>query len=114
MPRTSRRSFLEIAGLLGGGVLLRRSLLGEAQAQTADPKFLLLVYFSGGWDQLLALDPRDALLPQYKFALGKALEDAGFTDIYNVTDGFEGPLDDDHRRGTAGGWRHAGLPWEQC
>ena len=45
---------------------------------------------------------------------GNALEEAGFTDIYNVTDGFEGPLDDDHRRGTAGGWRHAGLPWEQC
>ena len=30
MPRTSRRTFLEIAGLVGGGVMLRRSLLGEA------------------------------------------------------------------------------------
>lgn len=72
MPRTSRRTFLEIAGLLGGGVMLRRSLLGEAQAQAADPKFLLLVYFSGGWDQLLALDPRDATQPQYKYLAGKA------------------------------------------
>ncbi len=72
MPRTSRRTFLEIAGLLGGGVLMRRSLLGEAQAQSADPKFLLLVYFSGGWDQLLALDPRDATQTQYKYVAGKA------------------------------------------
>jgi len=72
MPRTSRRSFLEIAGLLGGGVLLRKSILGEAEAQTATPKFLLLVYFSGGWDQLLALDPRDATQDKYKYLAGKA------------------------------------------
>ncbi len=72
MPRTSRRTFLEIAGLLGGGVLLRHSILGEAQAAATDPKFLLLVYFSGGWDQLLALDPRDATQTQYKFVAGKA------------------------------------------
>ena len=52
--------------------MLRKSLLGEAQAQAADPKFLLLVYFSGGWDQLLALDPRNAMLGQYKYNLGKA------------------------------------------
>jgi uncharacterized protein (DUF1501 family) len=72
MPRTSRRTFLEIAGLLGGGVLLRRSVLGEAHAQAADPKFLLMVYFSGGWDQLLALDPRDATQAQYKYVGTKA------------------------------------------
>jgi rhodanese-related sulfurtransferase len=45
---------------------------------------------------------------------GHALEAAGFSDIYNVTDGFEGPLDDDHHRGSTSGWRQAGLPWEQC
>ncbi len=72
MPRTTRRTFLEIAGLLGGGVMLRRSVLGEAHAQAAPPKFLLLVYFSGGWDQLLALDPRDATKSQYQFIAGKA------------------------------------------
>ncbi len=72
MPRTNRRTFLEIAGLLGGGVMLRSSLLGEALAQPPDPKFLLLVYFNGGWDQLQALDPRDATQSQYKFVAGKA------------------------------------------
>ena len=42
-----------------------------------------------------------------------ALEKAGFGDIYHVQDGFEGPLDEKHHRGTISGWRHEGLPWEQ-
>ena len=42
-----------------------------------------------------------------------ALERAGFKEVYNVLDGFEGPLDDEHHRGTLGGWRMEGLPWEQ-
>ncbi|HSQ82671.1 MAG TPA: rhodanese-like domain-containing protein [Casimicrobiaceae bacterium] len=50
---------------------------------------------------------------QRSVAAGKELERAGFTDVYNVLDGFEGPLDDDHHRGTVGGWRKEGLPWEQ-
>lgn len=44
---------------------------------------------------------------------GLALEKAGFTEVYNVVDGFEGPLDDRHHRGTKSGWRMEGLPWEQ-
>ena len=44
---------------------------------------------------------------------GDALEKAGFTDVYNVLHGFEGPLDETHHRGTLSGWRHEGLPWEQ-
>lgn len=31
---------------------------------------------------------------------------------YNVTDGFEGPIDTDGHRG-ASGWRASGLPWKQ-
>ena len=27
---------------------------------------------------------------------------------------FEGPLNAQHRRNTSAGWRHDGLPWEQC
>jgi len=37
---------------------------------------------------------------------------AGYT-AYNVSDGFEGPLDGDAHRNTVGGWRAAGLPWRQ-
>jgi rhodanese-related sulfurtransferase len=45
---------------------------------------------------------------------GKALVDAGIGDVYNVAEGFEGGLDEQHHRSTVGGWRFHGLPWEQC
>jgi rhodanese-related sulfurtransferase len=45
---------------------------------------------------------------------GAALLDAGFVTVYHVDEGFEGDLDDNHRRSTVGGWRFHGLPWEQC
>ena len=45
---------------------------------------------------------------------GRALEEAGFTKVYNVLHGFEGELDESHHRGAKSGWRHDGLPWEQC
>jgi rhodanese-related sulfurtransferase len=38
---------------------------------------------------------------------------AGFPQVFNVLEGFEGELDSRGRRGTRGGWRAAGLPWEQ-
>ena len=45
---------------------------------------------------------------------GEALERAGFKKIYNVVQGFEGELNDQHRRNSLAGWRFEGLPWEQC
>jgi rhodanese-related sulfurtransferase len=44
---------------------------------------------------------------------GEALEAAGFPTVINVLEGFEGELDDDFHRGTLGGWRFHGLPWQQ-
>jgi rhodanese-related sulfurtransferase len=43
----------------------------------------------------------------------KALAAAGFTNLTNVDEGFEGPLDEKKHRGSLGGWRFHGLPWEQ-
>ena len=45
---------------------------------------------------------------------GIALIKEGFDDVYNIVEGFEGELDEHHHRGTMGGWRFDGLPWEQC
>ena len=42
------------------------------------------------------------------------LLEAGLENIYHVTDGFEGDRDENNHRGTTGGWRFHGLPWEQC
>lgn len=44
---------------------------------------------------------------------GQVLEAAGFATVINIEEGFEGPLDDHDHRGTLGGWRHHGLPWQQ-
>ena len=45
---------------------------------------------------------------------GKLLISMDFIEVYNVSEGFEGELDDSHHRSTLGGWRFHGLPWEQC
>ncbi len=45
---------------------------------------------------------------------GKCLIEAGFHNVFNVLEGFEGSLDEHHHRSTKGGWRFHGLPWEQC
>lgn len=42
-----------------------------------------------------------------------ALEAAGYRHLVNIVEGFEGPLDEHKHRGTLGGWRFHGLPWEQ-
>lgn len=38
---------------------------------------------------------------------------AGYIDCYNMLEGFEGDKDNNNHRNTIGGWRAAGLPWEQ-
>lgn len=45
---------------------------------------------------------------------GNLLVENGFRRVYNIEQGFEGDLDDKHRRSTQGGWRFDQLPWEQC
>jgi len=38
---------------------------------------------------------------------------AGFTQVFNVADGFEGPHDAEGHRGMLAGWKADGLPWRQ-
>lgn len=37
--------------------------------------------------------------------------EAGYSECYNVLEGFEGDPDGSGQRGKISGWRHAGLPW---
>ena len=46
-------------------------------------------------------------------AAAKAMAAAGFRACHNVTEGFEGPLDDERHRGSQSGWKAIGLPWQQ-
>jgi rhodanese-related sulfurtransferase len=43
----------------------------------------------------------------------KASAQAGYRSAWNILQGFEGPLDTQKQRGRIGGWRAAGLPWQQ-
>jgi rhodanese-related sulfurtransferase len=38
---------------------------------------------------------------------------SGFTQAFNVLEGYEGDKDAEGHRNTVGGWRAAGLPWVQ-
>lgn len=39
--------------------------------------------------------------------------EAGYTQCFNILEGFEGDRDASMHRSTVGGWRFAGLPWAQ-
>jgi rhodanese-related sulfurtransferase len=43
----------------------------------------------------------------------KAMAAAGYSSCFNILDGFEGPPNAQGARGTAAGWKAAGLPWRQ-
>ena len=41
------------------------------------------------------------------------LASRGFTNCFNVTDGFEGGNNPNHQRSTIDGWKYYKLPWKQ-
>jgi hypothetical protein len=43
----------------------------------------------------------------------EAAAKAGFTQVFNVLEGFEGEIDERQQRGGSDGWRFHGLPWIQ-
>jgi rhodanese-related sulfurtransferase len=46
-------------------------------------------------------------------AAAEAMSKAGYTNVFNVLEGFEGDLNDAGQRGQLGGWRLYSLPWVQ-
>jgi rhodanese-related sulfurtransferase len=42
-----------------------------------------------------------------------AMTNAGWAPCFNISDGFEGPLDPWRRRNGVAGWKASGLPWTQ-
>lgn len=46
-------------------------------------------------------------------AAAQAAREAGFPQVYNILDGFEGPADGEGHRGGLAGWKADGLPWRQ-
>ena len=46
-------------------------------------------------------------------AAAEALTKAGYSQVFNIAEGFEGDLNAEGHRGTQDGWRFHGLPWQQ-
>lgn len=46
-------------------------------------------------------------------AAAQAMQQAGYPKVFNIADGFEGPVDEHGHRGQAAGWKAEGLPWRQ-
>lgn len=78
---------------------IRKLLLGGASCQTADDCVPILLICRSGKRSLEA---------------GTKLLEDGLQNIYSINTGFEGDLNDEHKRSSLNGWRFDGLPWAQC
>ncbi|ABM35858.1 thiosulfate sulfurtransferase [Polaromonas naphthalenivorans CJ2] len=78
---------------------------------TRNPRFVReLEAKTGGKDAVLLLLCRSG---KRSALAAEAAAKAGFTQVYNVLEGFEGEIDEQQHRGAADGWRFHGLPWVQ-
>lgn len=79
-------------------------------ALTKNPRFLKELGNQVGKDQIVLLLCRSG---KRSAAAAEAATKAGFVNVFNILEGFEGDLDNLQRRGDSGGWRLRGLPWVQ-
>ncbi|MBV2132225.1 rhodanese-like domain-containing protein [Pseudomonas sp. MAP12] len=79
-------------------------------AMIRNPRFLRELQGKSAPDQVLVLLCRSG---KRSAAAASAAANAGFTQVFNVLEGFEGDLDQHQQRGDSGGWRLRGLPWVQ-
>lgn len=78
---------------------------------TRNPRFVReLEARTGGKDVVVLLLCRSG---KRSALAAEAAAKAGFTQAYNVLEGFEGEIDAQQHRGVADGWRFHGLPWIQ-
>lgn len=86
-----------VAWATGTALTRNPRFVRELEAKVAKDEVVLLLCRSGKRSALAA----------------EAATKAGFSQVYNVLEGFEGELNDRGQRGTADGWRFRGLPWAQ-
>ncbi|AJX35027.1 rhodanese-like domain-containing protein [Burkholderia oklahomensis] len=88
---------LHVAWATGTSLTRNPRFVRELEAKTGKDAVVLLLCRSGNRSALAA----------------EAAAKAGFTQVFNVLEGFEGDLDDAGHRGATNGWRLHGLPWKQ-
>jgi rhodanese-related sulfurtransferase len=80
------------------------------------PEWTINPHFVGQVKKIASLNRPVVLIcrsGQRSVDAGLALEAAGFGEVINVLEGFEGPLNEQHQRSSLSGWRKEDLPWEQ-
>lgn len=88
---------IEVELLTYPGMQPNPDFLEQLTGQVADDAILLFICRSGGRS-----DQAATLLSQN-----------GFTECYNILEGFEGDKDESGHRGRQSGWKAGGLPWIQ-
>ena len=79
-------------------------------ALTRNPRFLRELEAKVGKNDVVLLLCRSG---KRSALAAEAATKIGFAAAFNVSEGFEGDLDADGRRGRVGGWRLHGLKWVQ-
>ncbi|PQA77248.1 rhodanese-like domain-containing protein [Rhodoferax sp. TS-BS-61-7] len=88
---------LHVAWATGTALTRNPRFVRELEAKTGKDTPVLLLCRSGKRSALAA----------------EAAAKAGFTQVFNVLEGFEGEIDTHGHRGTDDGWRFHQLPWIQ-
>ena len=79
-------------------------------ALNRNPRFAKELETKVGKDKIILLLCRSG---KRSAAAANVVFNAGFENIYNIDQGFEGDLDENNHRGSFNGWRFHGLPWRQ-
>lgn len=79
-------------------------------SMTRNPRFVRELETKVGKDATVLLLCRSG---KRSVLAAEAAAKAGFTNVFNILEGFEGEIDDQKHRGGSDGWRLQGLPWIQ-
>jgi rhodanese-related sulfurtransferase len=79
-------------------------------ALTRNPRFVRELESKVAKDQVILLLCRSG---KRSALAAEAAAKAGFTNVFNILEGFEGEIDEKLHRGFQDGWRYRGLPWIQ-
>lgn len=88
---------LHVAWRIGMNMAVNPKFMQQIKAVVSKETVVLLLSRSGGRST----------------EASEALTKAGYANVFNVLEGFEGELDNHHQRGTYNGWRYSKLPWTQ-
>ncbi|MNT71831.1 molybdopterin biosynthesis protein MoeB [compost metagenome] len=79
------------------GMVPNAAFVSQLQQQVGKDKTVLFICRSGARSD----------------AAARLAAEAGYAEVYNILEGFEGDRDAEQHRGRVNGWKAHGLPWIQ-